>query len=61
MGALFASYLIRVELRYGTITPLFTQMYAMTEGGKRYLSGMAPGAADGKFNINSQTIRAVFQ
>jgi type I restriction enzyme S subunit len=59
MGALFASYLIRVQLRDGTIIPDFMHMYAVSEGGRRYLSGMASGAADGKFNINTQTIRAV--
>jgi type I restriction enzyme S subunit len=59
VGALFASYLIRVQLRDGTIIPDFMHMYAMTESGRRYLSGMASGAADGKFNINTQTIRAV--
>jgi type I restriction enzyme S subunit len=59
MGALFASYLIRVQLRDGTIVPDFMHMYGMTGSGRRYLSGMASGAADGKFNINTQTIRAV--
>jgi hypothetical protein len=58
MGAPFASYLIKVQLRDGTIIPDFI---AMTQSGKRYLSGMASGAADGKFNISSQTIRAALQ
>jgi type I restriction enzyme S subunit len=57
--AVFASYFIRVQLRDGTLVLDFMRMYAMTETGKRHLSGMASGAADGEFNINGQTIRAV--
>jgi type I restriction enzyme S subunit len=57
--ALFASYLIRVRLEPGTLLPRFAQMYAGTSTGQSFLSGRASPAADGKFNINTQTIRRV--
>jgi type I restriction enzyme S subunit len=57
--ALFASYLIRARLKSDTALPDFVQLYTMTSTGKSYLSGRATGAADGKFNINQQTIKSV--
>lgn len=57
--ALFASYLIRVRLKPNTLLPEFVQLYTMTPQGKGYLSGRASNAADGKFNINTQTIKSV--
>jgi type I restriction enzyme S subunit len=57
--ALFASYLIRARLNPETILPDFLQLYTETEEGRGQLSGRASGAADGKFNINTQIIRAV--
>ncbi|WP_375467446.1 restriction endonuclease subunit S [uncultured Nostoc sp.] len=57
--AMFASYLIRVRLKLNTLLPEFFQFYTMTHRGKSYLSGRASNAADGKFNINTQTIKAV--
>ncbi|MEH2180546.1 restriction endonuclease subunit S [Nostoc sp.] len=57
--AMFASYLIRVRLKVNILLPEFFQFYTMTHRGKSYLSGRASNAADGKFNINTQIIKAV--
>ena len=57
--SLFASYLIRVRLKSNTALPEFVQLYTMTPRGRSYLSGRASNAADGKFNINTQTIKSV--
>ena len=57
--SLFASYLIRVRLKPDTVLPEFVQLYTMTPKGRSYLSGRASNAADGKFNINTQTIKSV--
>ena len=58
--SLFASYLIRVRLKPDTALPEFVQLYTATAKGRSYLSGMASNAADGKFNINTQTIKTMF-
>lgn len=58
-NTLFASYLIRIRLERETVLPEFVQGYTETNRGRSYLSGRATGAADGKFNINSQTIKTV--
>ena len=55
-NALFASYLIRARLFTDRVNPDFMQAYTMTDAGKSFLSGRSHGAADGKFNINTQTI-----
>ncbi len=55
-NALFASYLIRARLFTDRANPDFVQAYTMTDAGKSFLSGRSHGAADGKFNINTQTI-----
>jgi len=55
-NALFASYLIRARLFTDRVDPDFVQAYTMTDTGKSFLSGRSHGAADGKFNINTQTI-----
>ena len=57
--SLFASYLIRVRVKSDTVLPEFVQLYTMTSKGRSYLSGRASIAADGKFNINTQTIKSV--
>jgi type I restriction enzyme S subunit len=57
--ALFASYLIRARLKPDILLPDFAQLYTEIDEGRGQLSGRASGAADGKFNINTQTIRAV--
>ena len=58
--SLFASYLIRVRLKPDTALPEFVQLYTATAKGRSYLSGKASNAADGKFNINTQTIKTMF-
>jgi type I restriction enzyme R subunit len=41
------------------VLPEFVQLYTMTPQGRSWLSGQASHAADGKFNINGQTIRDI--
>jgi len=55
----FASYLIRVRTDLKKLQPAFLNQYAETELGKSYLAGRAIRTADGKFNINSGTLRRV--
>jgi type I restriction enzyme, S subunit len=55
----FASYLIRVRLDATQLIPEFLNEYTKTETGRSFLSGKAIQTADGKFNINSGTIRNV--
>lgn len=57
--SLFASYLIRARLQTNILLPKFVQVHTDRPEGRSFLSGRASHAADGKFNINSQTIRAV--
>ncbi|HEY7348123.1 MAG TPA: restriction endonuclease subunit S [Ktedonobacterales bacterium] len=57
--ALFASYLIRARLKPTTALPGFVRLYSETHEGRSFLSGKASNAADGKFNINTQTIKGV--
>jgi type I restriction enzyme S subunit len=57
--AVFASYLIRVRLKGDALLPEFVHAYTWSDTGQTFLSGRATGAADGKFNINSQTLRDV--
>jgi type I restriction enzyme S subunit len=57
-NALFASYLIRARLSDRCL-PDFLRLYASSPTGQSYLSGRASNAADGKYNINTQTIRSV--
>jgi type I restriction enzyme S subunit len=58
-GCYFASYLIRVRLDEMRLLPEYMNWYVRTEVGKSFLSGRAVRTADGKFNINSGTIRKV--
>ncbi len=58
-GALFASYLIRARLMKDRVNPDFLQAYTMTDNGRSFLSGRSHGAADGKFNINTETINSM--
>jgi len=58
-NSLFASYLIRVRLKSDRALPAFIQYYSETPIGREFLSGQASGSADGKFNINTQTIKSV--
>ena len=58
-GVLFASYLIRARLMAESLLPDFVREFTETFLGTSQLSGRASNAADGKFNINTQTIRGV--
>ena len=55
----FASYLIRVRVDSSKVLPAFVNEYARTEQGRGFLSGRAIRTADGKFNINSGTLKRV--
>ena len=55
----FASYLIRVRVDGSKVLPAFVNEYASTERGRSFLSGRAIRTADGKFNINSGTLKRV--
>jgi type I restriction enzyme, S subunit len=57
-NCLFASYLIRARVK-SLLSPGFVQMYTTTGTGRSFLAGRASNAADGKFNINTQTLRQV--
>jgi type I restriction enzyme S subunit len=57
--ALFASYLIRARVKESVALPEFVHAFANTAAGQAQLSGRASGAADGKFNINTQIIKSV--
>jgi type I restriction enzyme S subunit len=56
--ALFASYIIRARLSDDKALPEFVQLFTETKAGRASFYGRASGAADGKFNINSHTIRS---
>ena len=55
----FASYLIRVRLDPAILNPDFLNEYSRTEVGTSFLSGKAIRTADGKFNINSGTLKTM--
>ncbi len=55
----FASYLIRVRLDPSVLNPDFLNEYSRTEIGTSFLSGKAIRTADGKFNINSGTLKTM--
>jgi type I restriction enzyme S subunit len=55
----FASYLIRVRLDPKILNPDFLNEYSRTEAGTSFLSGKAIRTADGKFNINSGTLKTM--
>jgi len=55
----FASYLIRVRLDPTVLNPDFLNEYSRTEVGTSFLSGKAIRTADGKFNINSGTLKTM--
>ena len=55
--AMFASYLIRTRIKRDMALPEFVRIYTETAAGKQQLGGRASNAADGKYNINTQTIR----
>lgn len=55
----FASYLIRVRTDSDLLLPGFLNEYARSVRGKSFLSGRAIRTADGKFNINTGTLKNV--
>ena len=55
----YASYLIRVRLGPRTLNSTFLNEYSRTEIGTSFLSGKAIRTADGKFNINSGTLKTM--
>ena len=55
----YASYLIRVRLYPKILNPSFLNEYTRTEVGTSFLSGRSIRTADGKFNINSGTLKTM--
>ena len=55
----YASYLIRVRLDPSALNSTFLNEYSRTEVGTSFLSGKAIRTADGKFNINSGTLKTM--
>lgn len=54
----FASYLIRVRVLQERLVPEFLDEYTRTMMGASFLAGKASRTADGKFNINTGTLKA---
>ncbi len=54
--ALFASYLIRAQLKLDRIDPYFAAYFFGSELGTGIVAGRATPAADGKYNLNTGTI-----
>jgi type I restriction enzyme S subunit len=57
--ALFASYLIRVQVDDHRVRPDFIEAYVATPQARRQMRARASKAADGKYNLNTQTLRAL--
>jgi type I restriction enzyme S subunit len=55
-GALFASYLIRAQLKLDQVDPHFAAHFFGSELGTSIVGGRATPAADGKYNLNTGTI-----
>jgi type I restriction enzyme S subunit len=55
-GALFASYLIRAQLKLNRVDPNFAAQFYGSELGTSIIAGRATPAADGKYNLNTGTI-----
>lgn len=55
-GALFASYLIRAQLKLDRVDPYFAAHFFGSELGTSIVAGRATPAADGKYNLNTGTI-----
>jgi len=55
-GALFASYLIRAQLKLDRVDPYFAAHFFGSELGTGIVAGRATPAADGKYNLNTGTI-----
>lgn len=59
VGALFASYLIRAELRLDRVDPKFIAYFLGSEVGTALVASRATPAADGKYNLNTGTIDGI--
>ena len=55
----YASYLIRVRLDSKHLISEFINEYSRTDAGIKFLSGRSVRTADGKFNINSGTLKTM--
>ncbi len=55
-GSLFASYLIRAQLKLERVDPYFAAYFYGSELGTSIVAGRATPAADGKYNLNTGTI-----
>ena len=55
----YASYLIRVRLDPKCLSAEFINEYSRTDAGTQFLSGRSIRTADGKFNINSGTLKTM--
>lgn len=58
-GALFASYLIRAEIDRGRVVPEFLEDVVASPAVRAQLEERSSKAADGKYNINTQTLRSL--
>lgn len=58
-GALFASYLIRAQLKTDLLNPHFAAYFFGSELGTGVVAGRATPAADGKYNLNTGAIDAL--
>ncbi len=54
--ALFASYLIRAQIKLDRLEPRFVSYFFSSELGTSIIAGRATPAADGKYNLNTGTI-----
>lgn len=55
-NALFASYLIRAQLKSDRVNPHFAAYYFGSEMGTHIITGRATPASDGKYNLNTGII-----
>lgn len=55
-AALFASYLIRAQLKLDTADPYFIAYFFESDNGTSIVTGRATPAADGKYNLNTGAI-----
>lgn len=57
--ALFASYLIRARLKTNVIISEFALYYTKTSNYRSFIDSVASGAADGKYNLNTETLKSL--
>jgi len=58
-GSLFASYLIRVKIKCDVISPEFILYYTKMDNFRNLIEKYAGGAADGKFNLNTESLKSL--